>query len=174
MVGLGRRSPLRTTRAIPAWRSYAYLLAGVLLAAVAAAAEDRPPYVSPAEVKEWLDQGRPITFLDVREADEFAAGHLPAAKNVVYDQVQTLTGQLPHDQPIVLYCIHSAHRAPLAAKTLQGLGFTQALVLEGGIVAWQAEGLTIRAADVAAAPKILANKERCEEAKRLYESSQAQ
>lgn len=127
----------------------------------------RPPYVTVAEIQGWLDDGNTVTFLDVRAADEFAAGHLSGATNVVYDQVATLKDQLPHDEPIVLYCIHSAHRAPIAAQTLQGLGFTNAMVMEGGIVAWEAAGYPIRASDLAQAPKILPAGERCVEAARL-------
>jgi len=108
--------------------------------------------------------GRPVTFLDVREADEFVAGHLPSAINIIYDQVASLIDQLPRDHPIVIYCIHSAHRAPEAAKTLKRLGFANAYVLEGGIVAWQAGGLTIYASDLAQAPTILPLTERCDNA----------
>ena len=115
----------------------------------------RPRYVSAATVQRWLDQGEAVTWLDVRKADEFAAGHIAHAINVVFDQVASLADQLPHDHPIVLYCIHSTHRAPTAARTLNTLGFTNAYVLEGGIVAWSAEGLPIQATDVAQAPKIL-------------------
>jgi len=120
-----------------------------------------PKFLDPSAVKAWLDHGQAVVFLDVREADEFAAAHLPGAINVVYDQVATLAESLPHDRPIVVYCIHSTHRAPEAAKTLTRLGFTNAYVLEGGITAWQAGGMTIHASDLARQPVILPKTERC-------------
>lgn len=135
-------------------------------ALLGAAEPDEAPtstYISPAAVKVWLEEGKTVTFLDVRQADEFEAGHLINAINIHYDHVASLADQLPHDQPIVLYCIHSAHRAPAAAKTLQGLGFSNTYVLEGGIVAWQAGGLSIRANDLAKPPTILPKTERCEQ-----------
>ena len=49
---------------------------------------------------------------------------------------------------------------------MQGLGFANVVVLEGGIVAWETEGLTIRASDLAQTPKILPKGERCAEAAR--------
>jgi len=110
-----------------------------------------------------MEEEKPVTFLDVREADEFAAGHLPGAINIHYDQVASRADQLPHEHPIVIYCIHSAHRAPEAAKSLQALGFDNVWVLEGGIVAWQAEGLSIHAADLAKPPTILPLTKRCDE-----------
>lgn len=118
-------------------------------------------YVTPETVKARQEENQEILFLDVREKDEFEAGHLPGAKNIVWTEVDTITSQLPKDRPILTYCIHSAHRAPEAAKVLRGLGFSNAYVLEGGIVAWQAGGLTIRAADLAKEPIILPYSDRC-------------
>jgi len=124
----------------------------------------RASYVTPDTVHSWLEEDRPVTFLDVREADELAAGHIKGAINIHYDQVASLTKQLSHDEPIILYCIHSARRAPEAAKTLRQLGFQNAYVMEGGVVAWQAEGLSIRAIDhLAKPPTILPLTERCDE-----------
>lgn len=144
-----------------------FVIATFLMAATvqaeetASLAESGSVYVTPAKVKSWQEEGKAIYFLDVREADEFAAGHLPGAKNLVWTEAASWAGQLPKDRPIVTYCIHSAHRAPEAAKVLRGLGFANAYVLEGGIVAWQAGGLTIRAADLAKEPTILPYSERC-------------
>lgn len=118
-------------------------------------------YVSAESVKGWLDEGRDVTLLDVRQADEFAAGHIPGAVNVGYDEIASMTGQRQKETPIVLYCIHSAHRAPAAAKTLRELGFEDLYVLDGGIVAWQAEGYPIAAQDLAKAATILPKTERC-------------
>ncbi len=120
-------------------------------------------YVTPETVKDWLGRELPVFFLDVREADEFAAGHLPGAVNVRSADVVGKMDDLPHDRPIILYCIHSAHRAPEAARTLRQKGFDNAHVLEGGIVAWQAGGMTIRASDLTRAPTILPLTERCTE-----------
>jgi rhodanese-related sulfurtransferase len=111
---------------VSCWLVGLLVFPAVSIGSEAARPEARVPYVSPATVQVWLAEGQRITFLDVREADEFAAGHLPGARNIVWDQVASLADQLPHEQPIVLYCIHSAHRAPQAAKTLQRLGFPNA------------------------------------------------
>ncbi len=143
---------------------------GLCASSTPGAAADEPPpprdpvlaYVEVQTARQWVAHGA-VTFLDVRAADEFAAGHLPGAINIPHDQVQTLAEQLPHEQPIVVYCIHSAHRAPDAAKRLKALGFGNAYVLEGGIVAWEAGGQTIQANDLAATPTILPMTSRCAE-----------
>lgn len=147
-------------------RAHGWFAVAVFLAAAAGPAEETASvsesvYVTPAAVKGWQHEGQSIVFLDVREQDEFEAGHLPGAKHIVYSEVGSMAGQLPHDRPIVTYCIHSAHRAPEAANTLRALGFANAYVLEGGIVAWHAGGLTLRAADLAKAPTILPYADRC-------------
>ena len=116
---------------------------------------ERPRYVTSVTLESWLDEGREVTLFDVRKPEEFAAGHLPNARNVMYDQVASLVDELARDRLIVLYCIHSTFRAPTAAKTLKTLGFNQVYVLEGGVVAWKASGFAIRANDLAQAPKIL-------------------
>ncbi len=123
---------------------------------------DRPPYVSPAQVKDWLSHNQPVMFVDVREPDEFAAGHLPGALNIPHEQAISQVARLPRDQSVVIYCIHSAHRAPEAARALRTQGFTNVYVLEGGIVAWEAGGLTIQASDLASQPAILPYTNRCE------------
>ena len=123
-----------------------------------------PRFIDPSSVKAWLDHGQPVVFLDVREADEFTAAHLLGAINVVYDQVATLAESLPHDRPIVVYCIHSTHRAPTAAHTLRTLGFDNTYVMEGGIVAWQAGGQMILASNPEQSPTILPKTDRCDQA----------
>ncbi|PIQ83516.1 MAG: hypothetical protein COV75_07015 [Candidatus Omnitrophica bacterium CG11_big_fil_rev_8_21_14_0_20_63_9] len=123
----------------------------------------RASYVTPKTVDGWLQAGTDVLWLDVREPDEFIAGHIPDSVNVRYDQVGSAIDQLPKDRPIVLYCIHSAHRAPEAASALLSRGFTNVHVLEGGIIAWQVEGLPIRSSDMAGSPTILMKTERCED-----------
>ena len=143
------------------WVSLAAILLALPRAGAAEEAVSRPAYVEPKTVSTWLEAGREVIWLDVRAADEFKAGHILGAINIVFDQVLSLSGRLPHDQPIVVYCIHSTHRAPEAARALKRAGFDNVFVLEGGIVAWQVAGFTIRAQDLAKAPAILPYTERC-------------
>ena len=138
----------------------AFLVVAAPVQAEETASVSESVYVTPGAVRSWQMEGKEVFFLDVREADEFEAGHLPGAKNILWTQVGSVTDQLPKDRPIVTYCIHSAHRAPEAAKTLRSLGFPNAYVLEGGIVAWQAGGLSLRA-NTARAPEILPYSDRC-------------
>lgn len=71
-------------------------------------------------------------WLDVRTAEEFAAGHVEGAVNIPHTEVAARIGelQLPKDTDIALYC-GSGRRAGIAIETLQQLGYTQ-LTNHGG------------------------------------------
>jgi phage shock protein E len=78
---------------------------------------------------EWIRSGAQL--LDVRTPEEFAAGHLPGARNLPYDQVRSRVAELGPDRDarIVVYC-RSGRRSGLARDALRELGFRQ--VLNGG------------------------------------------
>jgi rhodanese-related sulfurtransferase len=88
------------------------------------------------------------SFVDVREPDEFAAGHLPGARNYPRGFLE-VKADLEHpkrdawlaerDRPLVLYC-GGGHRSALAAKTLQEMGFTQVVSLAEGWRGWTKRG----------------------------------
>lgn len=65
-------------------------------------------------------------WIDVRSAEEFAAGHVPQAVNIPYEQIaEGISGlDLDSDQTIYLYC-GSGRRAGIARESLQELGYQQ-------------------------------------------------
>ncbi|MEO3679637.1 rhodanese-like domain-containing protein [Rheinheimera fenheensis] len=71
-------------------------------------------------------------WLDVRSADEFAAGHVDGAINIPHTEIAARIGelQLAKDANIALYC-GSGRRAGIAIETLQQLGYTR-LTNHGG------------------------------------------
>lgn len=78
-------------------------------------------------------------IIDVREADEYAAGHLAGAINIPRGLLEfKLSGTPalePRDLNVVLYCKTSG-RAALAATTMQSMGYLQVVSIAGGIDAW--------------------------------------
>ena len=60
--------------------------------------------VDPSEVKELIDEG--VAIVDVRETDEFAAGHLPGAKHVPRSYLESrIEGVVPdRSAQVILYC----------------------------------------------------------------------
>lgn len=80
-----------------------------------------------------------LYVLDVRTPEEFAAGHVPGAVNIPYDQVASRLGEVPRDKDVVLYC-KSGRRAGLASEVLANHGYTRLQHLEGDIVGWVDQG----------------------------------
>lgn len=82
-------------------------------------------------------------LLDVREADEFHAGHIAGAINIPRGLLEFKLSADPElcsrDLNILLYCKTSG-RAALAACTLQAMGYRQVQSLAGGLDAWLAAG----------------------------------
>jgi rhodanese-related sulfurtransferase len=76
-------------------------------------------------------------LIDVREADEFAAGHLPGA--VLEFKLSGTPALSGRDLKVVLYCKTSG-RAALAAQTMQSMGYLQVSSVAGGYDAWVAAG----------------------------------
>lgn len=82
-------------------------------------------------------------LIDVREADEYAAGHLPGAVHMSRGLLEFKMGGSPRlaarDIHIVLYCKTSG-RAALAAVQLQAMGYLNVSSIAGGFDAWVAAG----------------------------------
>jgi rhodanese-related sulfurtransferase len=97
-----------------------------------------------AEVRARLEAGEPFAFIDVREDAEFAVDRARGARHigrgVLERDVETL---LPDkDAPIVLYC-GGGFRSALAAESLQKMGYTQVVSMDGGMRAWREAGYPI-------------------------------
>ena len=90
------------------------------------------------ELARAIDSGRPPAILDVRTPEEFAAGHVPGAINIPFNQVGARSVEIPaaHDTVVVVYCGHGP-RAWLAAWTLRGRGFRRIEFLKGHWARWR-------------------------------------
>jgi len=80
-------------------------------------------------------------LLDVRELDEWTAGHAAAATHIPLAQVPSRVAELPGDQTVVAICRGGA-RSNQAAEFLRGQG-VDAVNLAGGMRAWAAAGLDV-------------------------------
>jgi rhodanese-related sulfurtransferase len=82
-------------------------------------------------------------LIDVREADEYAAGHLPGAIHMSRGMLEFKMAGNPkmqaRDLNILLYCKTSG-RAALSAKSLADMGYTHVRSIAGGVDAWVAAG----------------------------------
>ena len=83
-----------------------------------------------------LNNAQDYVLLDVRRADEFAAGHIPNAINIANETIdKTIVNSLPNkNQLIFVYC-RSGRRSKEASQKLVELGYTN-IVEIGGILDW--------------------------------------
>jgi rhodanese-related sulfurtransferase len=77
-------------------------------------------------------------LLDVREDDEWAAGHAPGARHIPLGQLSVRSAELPQDEVIYVIC-RSGVRSGQAARALSGAGW-QAVNCAGGMQDWAASG----------------------------------
>lgn len=94
-----------------------------------------------SELRTELETGKHLQLVDVRNPDEFAAGHVPGAVNVPIDQIESRLGDLSRQGPVVLLC-QSGNRAQMACELIQQ-HHPELLVLEGGTIAWADAGLPV-------------------------------
>jgi len=100
--------------------------------------------ISPAQVKKFIDDKDRVTILDVRDRDEFETGHIPGAINISRGTLEFKAAILLPDRnaSVVVYCGVDL-RSPLATKTLNDLGYKNAINLAGGLQAWKTAGYPV-------------------------------
>ena len=94
--------------------------------------------IQPQSLKRWIDNGRDIVLLDVREAWEYKIVHLKNAKQISLGELPQQASLLNPYAEIVVYC-HKGMRSLDAAHLLQQLGFKRVKSLVGGIDRWAKE-----------------------------------
>ncbi len=101
-----------------------------------------PNFIDPATLKGWLHEGHEMALLDVREAGEFAEGHLFYAVPLPYSRLELDVGRLVPRKatPIVLCDDGTGIVSELSAKRLIALQYRDVRILDGGIDAWHDEG----------------------------------
>lgn len=104
---------------------------------------DNPPdefvFITAPALKDVLDQHQSIVVLDVRSRADYTASHIPSAKNIPYDELETRApNELDQNDRIVTYCrCQDDSRGDMARQLLTTLGFKNAVFLKGGIQNWE-------------------------------------
>lgn len=95
------------------------------------------PEISPTDLYRLIDKGATLQLIDVREPDEWAESRIDGA--VLIPQGEFFDGgafaKLKKDIPIVLYC-RSGRRSAACLSVMAEKGITDAVHLQGGILAW--------------------------------------
>ena len=119
------------------------LLAVMLLTACGKAKENDQGAVcvniTAEEAKQIMDSEEGYIILDVRERDEYDAGHIPGAIAIPHEEIADKAEEVltDKDQLILVYC-RSGRRSKIAAEALVELGYTNIKEF-GGIIDWPYE-----------------------------------
>ncbi len=111
----------------------------LLVGCAAKPAEVSYRQISMEEAVTMMTEEEDYIILDVRRADEFAAGHIPNAINVANESIgsEEIPALPDKDQLILVYC-RSGNRSVQASQKLVELGYTN-IVEFGGILDWPGE-----------------------------------
>jgi rhodanese-related sulfurtransferase len=100
--------------------------------------------VSAEDVKAAIDNKEKAVFLDVRDAGEYSAGHLPGAMNISRGTLEfNVWGKIPdQNAKVYVYC-KTTGRSALATKTLNDLGYKNAVLLGAQFEDWIKKGYPV-------------------------------
>jgi rhodanese-related sulfurtransferase len=94
----------------------------------------------PARVAELVEAGE-AELIDVREPDEWEAGHLPGARRVSLTNLPAEAESIDRGRPVIFGC-RSGNRSRMAAEAFRQSGY-QAYNMAGGLLAWADEGFPL-------------------------------
>ncbi|MBK8051415.1 MAG: rhodanese-like domain-containing protein [Anaerolineales bacterium] len=83
-----------------------------------------------------------VVILDVREQDEWDAGHIPGAVHIPMGEVPARIAEIPTDKTVIVQC-RSGNRSSQITDFLRGKGMNNVHNLAGGLNAWSAAGLPV-------------------------------
>lgn len=89
------------------------------------------------DLERRLLEGERLVVVDVRESNEWFAGHIPGSVNIPAHDLPLRAGQLPLGAPLAVHCGH-VYRATLGASLLERAGYPQLTVIGDGYEGWAA------------------------------------
>ena len=96
--------------------------------------------ITPYELNEWLDEGRDVLVVDVREPFEWREGHVEGAMHLPMLEAAKRLGELPADRPKAVMCAGGL-RSSSVISVLERHGLKNCVNVTGGMTAWVKAGL---------------------------------
>jgi rhodanese-related sulfurtransferase len=138
-----RRSPRPRSNLV------AGFILGLSLAAPALAGhgvEDTVENIAPERVKQLLDAGEKVQFIDLRPENEFRKSRLPGARSLPIDEVAKRFGEVPKTGRVVLYCDCRPAFIADRAIFLEYRGHKNIFVMPEGFSGWVKRGFPLDSA----------------------------
>ncbi len=90
--------------------------------------------IRPQEVNDRLSKGEVLEIVDVREADEWASGHISGARHIPLGSLMQRHNELNKQQETIMVC-RSGNRSGIACEYLESLGY-KVINMTGGMLEW--------------------------------------
>jgi glyoxylase-like metal-dependent hydrolase (beta-lactamase superfamily II) len=120
---------------------------GKTVAQIIHEAAEKIAFMSMDELRRRVGSGAPgLAILDVREAEAYAAAHVPGAIHLPRGQLELVVDKVLPDPTlrVLTYC-EFGKISTIAAATLRSMGFTGAVALDGGFRTWRESGYPVEA-----------------------------
>ena len=124
---------------------------GKTVAEMLAEATASVPFMGMAELRARVERADPgLVVLDVREKDDYLAGHIPGARLLPRGQLELrVDKEFPDPTVRIVTCCEYGRISTLAAATLRSMGFMRTAGLDGGMTAWREAGYPLRSGSLA-------------------------
>jgi hydroxyacylglutathione hydrolase len=119
-----------------------YVAGGLAAWAAAGLPIERVSVMSVAELRERIAGGEAPLVLDVRQDDEWQAGHIRGAVHIENGRLPYDALPLPDDRPIAVHCQHGA-RSVAGMSVLARRGYRNLTLVKGGFAAWEEAGFEV-------------------------------
>ena len=125
---------------ISGWEAQGFPLKGEYIAS--SASEINVESISPSQLKIKLDTNQDIYLIDVREKEEYKAGHIEKAHSLPLNQISSQLDKLSKNKEIIIYS-KTGSESKLACQYLTGKKFGNVRELAGGFEAWVEAGYSV-------------------------------
>ena len=96
-----------------------------------------PTQITPHDLQQRLTADAPIALIDVRDAPEYNASHIPSSSLIPRRMLEfALPDAVPHPDTAVVLCDDDEQRVHFAAATVEQMGYTDVSTLTGGVNRW--------------------------------------
>ena len=93
--------------------------------------------ITPAQLLELFDGDTPFALIDVREPGEYNASHIPGSSLIPRRTLEfDLSAAVPHPSTMVALCDDDGRRVSRAVDTVENMGYSNVVWLEGGVNRW--------------------------------------
>jgi rhodanese-related sulfurtransferase len=101
----------------------------------------------PAErIKQLMDAGEKLVFIDMRPAKEFQQNRLPGAKSIPLAELANRVGEVPKSGRVILYCDCKPYDVADRAVFLEYRGYRNIFIMPEGYQGWVKRGYPLETA----------------------------